>query len=89
MPRRSTRRGGAGVDMAKNDATATSRAPSIVFTPEAEQVDSVKTHLAQLCAREDELTAVIEKAITEREAACINGVGQGRARCARQRSREW
>ena len=70
MPRRSTRRGDAGVGTAESDAASalTPGTPSIGRTSEAEQVDGVKARLAQLCARDDELTTVIEGAIAEREA---------------------
>ena len=68
MPRRSSRRGVAGVDKSESDAPATPDAPPLGFTPEAEQVDGMKARLAQLCARDDELTAVIERVTAEREA---------------------
>ena len=67
MPRRSSQRGGAGVEVVESDAASASDVPSSIgCTPE--QVDGVKALLAQLSAREDELTAVIERATAEREA---------------------
>ena len=68
MPRRSTQRGGGGgVDVVERNATSASDVSSIGCSPEAEQVDGVKTRLAQLCERDDELTKVIERAIAARE----------------------
>ena len=53
----------------KGDAIDTSSSvPPFGYTREAEQVDGVKACLAQLCARDDEMTAAIERAISEREA---------------------
>ena len=59
MPRRSTRRGGAGVGT-EDGAVGASFQPPFGHTREAEQVDGVKARLAQLCAGDDELTAVGE-----------------------------
>ena len=66
MPRRSSRWGGAVVETVESDAPSASDVPSIGCTPE--QVDGVKTRLVQLSARDDELTAVIERATAERDA---------------------
>ena len=43
--------------MAENYAVSASDVLPLGFTPEAEQVHGVKTRLAQLCTRDDELTA--------------------------------
>ena len=50
------------------DAASASDTPPLGYTREAEQVDGVKARLAQLCTRDGELTAVIEKVTAEREA---------------------
>ena len=50
------------------DAASTSDTPPLGYTREAEQVDGVKARLVQLCARDDELSAVIERVMSEREA---------------------
>ena len=57
--------------MAKSDAASalTPGATPLGSSSDAvQQVDGMKTRLAQLCARDDELTAVIERAMAEREA---------------------
>ena len=65
MPRRSARAGAAGVE---SDAKSGSGArPPLGCNFEAKRVDGVKIHRVQLCARDAELTAVIERATAERE----------------------
>ena len=54
-------------NMAERD-TAADAPSSIGSTPEVELVDEAKARLARLCARDNELTAVIERATAEREA---------------------
>ena len=52
----------------KVDAVCTLSVPSFRYTRAADQVNGVKARLAQLCARDNELTTVIERAIAERQA---------------------
>ena len=66
--------GTSGVDMSESANMGAPPAPDLTppsmigCTRDDEKVDGVKARLAQLCARDDELTAVIERAIAEREA---------------------
>ena len=53
------------VETVESDAPSASDVLSIGCTHE--QVDGVKTRLVQLSARDDELTAVIERATAERD----------------------
>ena len=52
----------------KSDAVGSSRLHPFGNTRDAEEIEAVKARLAQLSTRDDELTAVIERAIVEREA---------------------